>query len=70
MKINICLIVTGATTYMVLRGKSGTEKISSDLRQFWKPLIMLSILSMKKFFKFFANGRGDFTLGNMHGISN
>ena len=63
MKMNIFSIVTGASTYMVFRGKSGIEKVSLELWQFWKPLIIISILSMKKFLKMFANGRGDFPQG-------
>ena len=65
MKVNICSIVVGASTYMVFRGKTGIEKTFSESWQFWKPLIILPILSMKKFLKIFANGRGNFTLGNM-----
>ena len=65
MKVNICSIVTGASTCMVFSGKSGIEKISSDLWQIWKLLIVSSILSMKKFLKSFAYGRGNFPLGNI-----
>ena len=56
MKVNITSIVTGASAYMVLRGKSGIEKNSSEFWQFWEPLIILYILSMKKFLRLFANG--------------
>ena len=48
MKVNICAIVTGADTYMVFRGKTGNEKISSELLQFSDPLIISLILSLKK----------------------
>ena len=48
IKVNICSTVTGASTYMVFRGKSGIVKISSELLQLSKPLIVLSILPMKK----------------------
>ena len=66
MKLNICSIGTGASTYMVFRGKSGIEKVFfSEFWQFWKPLIFLFISSMKKFLKLFANGRGNFPLSNM-----
>ena len=57
--------MTGASTYMVFRGESGIEKIYSEFRQIWKPLICLYILSMKKILKSFANGRGKFPLGNL-----
>ena len=65
MRVNVCKIVTGTSTYMVFRGKSGIQKISSVLWHFWNPLNILSTLSMKKFLKVFANGRRDIPLGKM-----
>ena len=58
-------MVTGASAYMAFRGKSGIEILSSELRQLWKILFILYILSMKRFLKSFAIGRGKFPLGNI-----
>ena len=55
--------MTRASTYMVFRGKSGIKKISSEFQKFWKPLSILSIVSMKKILKLIAIGRGNFPLG-------